>query len=182
MESGYPYIMFEDAVNRQNQLPGKITMSNLCTEILQPQVPSIVNDDQTYGHLGKDISCNLASFNVRKALQSPDFGKSVDTAIRMLTQVSDLSNIEAVPTVRNGNSKAHAVGLGAMNLHGAFAYHHMFYGDEESLDLTNMYFYLVTYHAINASAQIAKEKAKALKVSKKANTTQVSTLTVTSTQ
>lgn len=160
MESGYPYIMFEDAVNRQNQLPGKITMSNLCTEILQPQIPSIVNDDQTYGHLGKDISCNLASFNVRKALQSPDFGKSVDTAIRMLTQVSDLSNIEAVPTVRNGNAKAHAVGLGAMNLHGAFAYHHMFYGDEESLDLTNMYFYLVTYHAINTSAQIAKEKGE----------------------
>jgi ribonucleoside-diphosphate reductase alpha chain len=158
MESGYPYIMFEDSVNRQSALDGKITMSNLCSEILQPQLPSIVNDDQTYSELGKDISCNLASFNVRKVLESPDFAKSVDTAIRLLTQVSDLSDIEAVPTVRNGNAKAHAVGLGAMNLHGAFAHHHMFYGDEESLDLTNMYFYLVTYHAINTSATLAKEK------------------------
>lgn len=160
MESGYPYIMFEDAANRANQVPGKITMSNLCSEILQPQVPSVLNDDQTYSELGKDISCNLGSFNVRKLLQSEDLGKSVETAIRTLTQVSDLSDIDAVPTVQSGNRRSHAIGLGAMNLHGAFAYHHMYYGDEESLDLTNMYFYVVTYHAIRTSNLIAKEKGE----------------------
>lgn len=160
MESGYPYIMFEDAANRANQVPGKIVMSNLCSEILQPQIPSVLNDDQTYSELGKDISCNLGSFNVRKLLQSEDLGKSVEIAIRTLTQVSDLSDIDAVPTVQSGNRRSHAIGLGAMNLHGAFAYHHMYYGDKESLDLTNMYFYVVTYHAIRTSNLIAKEKGE----------------------
>lgn len=160
MESGYPYIMFEDAVNRANNVPGKIIMSNLCSEILQPQTESFLGDNQIYSELGKDISCNLGSLNIKKALESPDFAQTVEIAIRTLTQVSDFSNIEAVPTVLNGNNKSHAIGLGAMNLHGAFGHHHMFYGDEESLDLTNMYFYTVLYHSIRTSNLIAKEKGE----------------------
>lgn len=157
MESGYPYILFEDAANRANNVPGKIIMSNLCSEILQPQTPSVINDDQTYATLGKDISCNLASLNVKNALESEDLGKTVEAAIRMLSAVSDLSNIEAVPTVRKANQENRSVGLGAMNLHGAFAHHHMFYGDNESLDLTNMYSYVVAYHAYRTSMLLAKE-------------------------
>jgi len=158
MESGYPYIMFEDAANRANPIDGKIIMSNLCSEILQVQEPSVLRDDQTYEVLGKDISCNLGSLNVRKTLESPNFGMTIETAIRTLTQVSDMSDISSVPTVASGNKRSHAIGLGAMNLHGAFGYHHMYYGDEESLDLTNMYFRTVTYHAIRASMLIAKER------------------------
>ena len=163
MESGYPYILFEDAANRANQLPGKIIMSNLCSEILQPQTPSVINDDQTYSELGKDISCNLASLNVLKVLESPDFGKTIETSIRMLSTVSNLSNIEAVPTVRKANEENRSIGLGAMNLHGAFAHHHMYYGDKESLDLTNIYFLLVTYHAIRTSMLLAKETGSSFK-------------------
>lgn len=157
MESGYPYVLFEDAANRANNVNGKIVMSNLCSEILQPQTPSTLNDDQTYNTLGKDISCNLASLNVKNALESPDLGKTIETAIRLLSSVSDLSNITAVPTVRNANEKNRSIGLGAMNLHGAFAHHHIYYGDKESLDLTNMFFYLTTYHAIRTSMLLAKE-------------------------
>lgn len=157
MESGYPYIVFEDAVNEANNVPGKITMSNLCSEILQPQFPSVINDDQTYDTLGKDISCNLGSLNIKKALDSPNFANTVEVAVRTLSTVSDFSDISAVPTVQSGNRRSHAIGLGAMNLHGAFAHHKMFYGDEESLDLTNMYFYVVTFHAIRTSNLLAKE-------------------------
>jgi len=32
-ESGYPYIVFEDTVNRVNPIEGRINMSNLCSEI-----------------------------------------------------------------------------------------------------------------------------------------------------
>jgi len=158
MESGYPYIMFEDAANRANPIEGKIIMSNLCSEILQVQEPSTLNADQTFDVLGKDISCNLGSLNVKKVLESPDFGKTIETAIRVLTQVSDMSSISEVPTVKEGNRRSHAIGLGAMNLAGAFGHHEMYYGDEESLDLTNMYFYAVTYYALLASNKIAKEK------------------------
>lgn len=157
-ESGYPYIMFGDAANRANAVGGRIIMSNLCSEILQPQEPSAVADDQTYSVMGKDISCNLGSLNIRKALESPDFGLTIETAIRALTKVSDMSAIDAVPTIREGNRRSHAVGLGAMNLHGAFGHHHMYYGDKESMDLTNIYFYTVLYYALKASNKIAKEQ------------------------
>ena len=58
-ESGYPYIVFEDTVNRANPIEGRVTMSNLCSEILQVQEPSAYNEDLTYAHVGRDISCNL---------------------------------------------------------------------------------------------------------------------------
>lgn len=160
MESGYPYILFEDAANRGNNVPGKITMSNLCVEILQPQEESVLNDDQTYEHIGKDISCNLGSLNVALTLQSPNFGQTVETAVRTLTQVSDMSYIDAVPTVAEGNRRSTAIGLGQMNLHGAFVENHIYYGEEESLDLTNVYFHLVAFHAYRASNEIAKETGK----------------------
>lgn len=157
-QSGYPYLMFEDNVNDVNSITGKIKMSNLCVEILQVQEPHLLRDDQTYEKIGKDISCNLGSLNVARTLDSRDFGKTVETAIRSLSQVSDLSNIESVPTIAAGNMKSHAVGLGAMNLHGLFAREQIHYGSPESLELTSVYFYLVQYHAIRTSMLIAKEK------------------------
>lgn len=60
-ESGYPYIVFEDTVNKANPIDGRITMSNLCSEILQVSEPSTYNPDLSYAHVGKDISCNLGS-------------------------------------------------------------------------------------------------------------------------
>ena len=44
-ESGYPYIMFEDTVNRANPINGRITQSNLCSEILQVNTPTTYNED-----------------------------------------------------------------------------------------------------------------------------------------
>ena len=159
-ESGYPYIMFEDTVNRANPIDGKIIMSNLCSEILQVSEPSTYNEDLTYAEVGKDISCNLGSMNIAMAMESEDFGATIETAIRGLTAVSDMSNIDSVPSIRRGNQMSHAVGLGQMNLHGYLAKEHIFYGSEEGVDFTDMYFYAVTYHAIRASNLIAKERGE----------------------
>ncbi|WP_193106478.1 class 1b ribonucleoside-diphosphate reductase subunit alpha [Brachybacterium sp. FME24] len=159
-ESGYPYIMFEDTVNRANPIPGKVTHSNLCSEILQVSTPSSMNVDLTYEELGRDISCNLGSLNIAKAMDSDDFGRTIETAIRGLTSVSDHSDIESVPTIAEGNRKSHAIGLGQMNLHGFLARESIFYGSEEGLDFTNMYFYAVTFNAIQASNKIAKERGE----------------------
>ena len=159
-ESGYPYIMFEDTVNRANPIDGKIIMSNLCSEILQVSEPSVYNEDLTYAQVGKDISCNLGSMNIAMAMESQDFGASIEIAIRGLTAVSDMSNIDSVPSIRRGNEMSHAVGLGQMNLHGYLAKEHIHYGSTEGVDFTNMYFYAVTYHAIRASNLIAKERGE----------------------
>ena len=160
-ESGYPYIVFEDTVNRANPIKGKITMSNLCSEILQVSTPSTFNEDLSYAEVGKDISCNLGSLNIALTMDSPDFGKTVETAIRGLTAVSDQTSIESVPSVKKANSDGHAIGLGQMNLHGYLARERIFYGSDEGLDFTNMYFYTVAFHAIRASNTLAIERGSA---------------------
>ncbi|ACX86960.1 class 1b ribonucleoside-diphosphate reductase subunit alpha [Pectobacterium parmentieri] len=157
-ESGYPYMMFEDTVNRANPIHGRINMSNLCSEILQVNDASLYDDDLGYRHIGKDISCNLGSMNIANAMASPDFGQTVEMAIRALTAVSDMSHISSVPSIEKGNDESHAIGLGQMNLHGYLAKERIFYGTEEAVDFTNIYFYTVAFHAIRASNALAIER------------------------
>lgn len=159
-ESGYPYIVFEDTVNRANPIKGRITMSNLCSEILQVSKASEFNEDLTYSHVGKDISCNLGSLNIAKTMDSPNFSQTIETAVRGLTAVSDLSNIQSVPSIARGNAMSHAIGLGQMNLHGYLARERVHYGSEEALDFTNMYFLAVAFEAIKASCMIARERGE----------------------
>ena len=128
-ESGYPYILFEDTVNRANPIEGRITMSNLCSEILQVQEPSTYNEDLTY-----------------------------KTAVRALTSVAEHTRIDAVPSIRRGNDEGHAIGLGEMNLHGFLAREGLMYGSPEALDFTDMYFMTVAFHAYTASHRIAVER------------------------
>ena len=156
-ESGYPYIVFEDTVNEANPVEGRINMSNLCSEILQVNTPTTYKTDLSYDKIGKDISCNLGSLNIAKVMESPDFGKTVEVAIKALTSVADLSYIESVMSVAEGNKKSRAIGLGQMNLHGYFGKERMHYGDEESLDFTNIYFYTILFHALKASNKMAKD-------------------------
>jgi len=159
-ESGYPYIMYEDTVNRANPIAGRINMSNLCSEILQVNSPSTYDEDLDYTRVGHDISCNLGSLNIAHTMDSPDFGRTVETAVRGLSAVSDMSHIRSVPSVEAGNAASHAIGLGQMNLHGYLAREGIAYGSPEGLDFTNLYFYTITWHALHTSMMLAREKGQ----------------------
>lgn len=157
-ESGYPYILNIGTANRANPIHGKILQSNLCSEIIQVQKPSKMNRSQQYDIVGEDISCNLGSLNIANMMLSKDFGKSVDTAVRALTFVTDNTSIEEVPTVKKGNENNHSIGLGAMNLAGFLAKNEIEYGSEESLEFTDLYFRCVNYYTLVSSNNIAKER------------------------
>jgi ribonucleoside-diphosphate reductase alpha chain len=159
-ESGYPYIMFEDTVNKANPIEGKIIMSNLCSEILQVSTPTVYNENLNYevDGIGKDISCNLGSLNIAKTMDGGNLGGTVETAIRALTAVSDQSNITAVEPIARGNRMSRAVGLGQMNLHGFLARERIHYGSDESLDFVSSYFAAVAFHALRASNLLAIER------------------------
>ncbi|MGK4400221.1 class 1b ribonucleoside-diphosphate reductase subunit alpha [Citrobacter portucalensis] len=159
-ESGYPYIMFEDTVNSANPIAGRINMSNLCSEILQVNSASTYDENLNYAQTGHDISCNLGSLNIAHTMDSPDFGRTVETAVRGLTAVSDMSHIRSVPSIETGNSASHAIGLGQMNLHGYLAREGIAYGSPEGLDFTNLYFYTIAWHALNTSMKIARERGQ----------------------
>lgn len=159
-ESGYPYIINVDTANKENPVYGKVIMSNLCSEILQIQSPSELNEDLSYKEVGHDISCNLGSTNITEMIKSSDFEKSIETAVRTLTSVSDMTSIKAVPTVEKGNRAYNSIGLGAMGLHTALAVNEIHYGSEEALEFTDAYFRALRFYALKASNKIAQEKGE----------------------
>lgn len=158
MESGYPYILFEDTANRDSNLEGRINMSNLCSEILQVNTASTFNEDGSYDHVGRDISCNLGSMNIALAMYNGRLGDTVSTAVRALSAVSDLSHIGAVPSIAEGNRLSHAIGLGQMNLAGFLASEKIHYDSPEAIDFTSAYFATIAYHAVKASMDIATDR------------------------
>lgn len=130
-----------------------------CSEIMQVQTPSVLNDDLTYQTVGHDISCNLGSFNMRKMLDltTDEFTDTVVVATKALDQVSRTTSIDSVPSVRKGNEDSHSIGLGQMNWHGALGDLGIEYGSPESLHMLDRYMARVTWAAMLASTQIAKE-------------------------
>ncbi|KPN79960.1 Ribonucleoside-diphosphate reductase [Apilactobacillus kunkeei] len=157
-ESGYPYIINIDTVNKENPIDGKIVMSNLCSEIMQVQEPSTVDNEQHYEKLGTDVSCNLGSTNIVNLMASPDFGKSVDAMVRALTFVTDHSDIDVVPSIQRGNALSHSIGLGGMGLHSFLAKNQIEYGSDEAIEFTGVYFMLLNYWTLVASNKIAAER------------------------
>ena len=159
-ESGYPYVIFIDTANKEHTLKdlGIIKMSNLCCEIFQYQTPSDIKGYSGDNNWGQDISCNLGSLNIANVMDNKDVEKTVETAIRALTFVSDKTSISQVPTVKNGNDKSHSIGLGAMNLHGYLVRENVLYTSDEAIDFCNVFFAMIRFYAIKSSMKIAIER------------------------
>ena len=160
IESGYPFEMFDDNVNGVHPLKkiGRVKITNLCTEIMQYQENSIINDYDEADIIGFDVSCNLGSLDIHNAVKEEIFEDLVESAMRMLTAVSDMSNINNVPSVARANREMHSVGLGVMNLHGHLVSQGIMYGSEEANEFIDAFFTALNYYTIKASVQIAKER------------------------
>lgn len=158
-ESGYPFEIFDDNVNDVHPLKGigRVKMSNLCTEILQVQETSIITDQNQENEYGLDVSCNLGSIDIHAASKANDFEKLIDTSMRLLTNVSQMTNIVNVPSVSKANRMMHSVGLGAMNLHGHLVTEGIMYGSKDSIDFIDGFMEAMNYYSLKASMVIAKE-------------------------
>ncbi|MFD1771921.1 class 1b ribonucleoside-diphosphate reductase subunit alpha [Sphingobacterium suaedae] len=159
-ESGYPYIFFKENTNKVHALNGlgKVKFSNLCTEIMQV---SEVSDINIYGQedtIRYGISCNLGSLNIATVMDNKRIKETVKTAMRALTVVTDVTNIDMVPSIAKANRELHSVGLGAMNLHGFLAKSFIMYESTEALDFANTFFMMMNYYSLEASMEIAKER------------------------
>lgn len=161
-ESGYPFEIFNDNVNDVHPLKniGRVKMSNLCTEILQMQITSVITDQDQPNEYGLDVSCNLGSIDIHAASKSKDFDKLIDTSMRLLTNVSSMTNIKNVPSVAKANQMMHSVGLGAMNLHGHLVSQGILYGSKESIDFTDCFMEAMNYYSLKSSMEIAKERGE----------------------
>ncbi len=152
-ETGHPWITFKDACNLRSpqQHTGVIHSSNLCTEITL----NTSNDEIAV--------CNLGSINIPNHLDAEGnldkkkLEKNVTTAIRMLDNVIDI-NYYAVPQAENSNFKHRPIGMGIMGFQDALYIKKIPYASEAAVDFADESMELVSYMAINASSDLAKER------------------------
>lgn len=159
-ESGYPFEMFDDNVNNNHPLKGlgRVKISNLCTEILEHQQTSVINDYDKEDDIGLDVSCNLGSLDIHNATKAESFEDLINTSMRMLTSVTDKTNINNVPSVAKANRLMHSIGLGVMNLHGHLVDSGIEYGSKESLEFVDVLFTAINYFSIKSSMETAKSR------------------------
>ncbi|WP_156300369.1 class 1b ribonucleoside-diphosphate reductase subunit alpha [Streptobacillus canis] len=159
-ESGYPYLFFKDNANREHALKeiGDVKFTNLCTEIMQVTEVSDINHYFEEDVIRRGISCNLGSLNIATVMENKSIEEVVKNAIDSLTTVSDITNIDIVPSIKKANEELHSVGLGAMNLHGFLAKNLIQYESREALDFCNVFFMMMNYYSLEKSMEIAKER------------------------
>ena len=161
-ESGYPYIMFADNVNKANPLEDKVKFSNLCTEILQPTITSHYADydKKESDEIGMDISCNLASGHMGNMIKHNTIRETVRAAMDIMNSVSDRTNISYVPAVAKANRLNRSIGLGIMGHHGFIAENYIAYGSDENLDLIDVFFNTVNFYSLQYSMELARDTGK----------------------
>ena len=153
-ETGHPWITFKDSCNLRSpqQHTGVIHSSNLCTEI-------------TLNTSADEIAvCNLGSVNLARhmkdgALDEEKVKQTVSTAIRMLDNVINI-NYYSVDTAKNSNLKHRPIGLGMMGFQDALYEQNIAYCSDEAVNFADKSMELISYCAIGASSDLAKERGK----------------------
>ena len=158
-ESGYPYLFFKDNANKDHALRqlGSVKFSNLCTEIMQLSEVSDIGQYYEKDQIRRGISCNLGSLNIVNVMENKRIKQAVKGAIDALTQVSDITDIDIVPSIKKANEELHSVGLGAMNLHGYLVKNQIAYESREALDFCNVFFMMMNFYSLERSMEIAKD-------------------------
>ena len=151
-ETGHPWVTFKDPCNIRSPQGhvGTVHSSNLCTEIT-------LNTNE------EEIAvCNLGSINLPQHVEDGKINveqlkKSVTTAIRMLDNVIDI-NYYPVPQAENSNKKHRPIGLGLMGFQDALYKLGISYDSEEAVEFADKSMELISYFAIEASCELAKER------------------------
>ena len=164
-ESGYPYLFFKDNANKDHALRqlGSVKFSNLCTEIMQLSEVSDIGQYYEKDQIRRGISCNLGSLNIVNVMENKRIKQAVKGAIDALTQVSDITDIDIVPSIKKANEELHSVGLGAMNLHGYLVKNQIAYESREALDFCKVVFMMMNFYSLERSMEIAKARKTTFK-------------------
>ena len=152
-ETGHPWITFKDPCNLRSpqQHIGVIHSSNLCTEI-------------TLNTSAEEIAvCNLGSINLpqhindKGELNKEKLRATIRTAMRMLDNVIDI-NYYTVPQARRSNLKHRPVGMGVMGFQDVLYKLRIAYSSEAAVEFADRSMELISYFAIEASSDLAKER------------------------
>ncbi len=154
-ETGHPWITFKDSCNLRSpqQHCGVVHSSNLCTEIT---LNTSANDEIAVCNLG---SVNLAQHIEDGALNREKLARTIKTAVRMLDNVIDI-NYYSVDSARTSNMRHRPVGLGVMGFQDALYKQKLAYGSAEAVEFADRSMEAISYHAIDASSDLALERGR----------------------
>ncbi|MGK4024304.1 ribonucleoside-diphosphate reductase subunit alpha [Bacteroides fragilis] len=174
VETGTPFTFNRDTVNRANPNAhrGIIYCSNLCTEIAQNMaaIETVSTEIRTEEgdtvvvktvRPGDFVVCNLASLSLgHLPLEDEEqIKEKVSTVVRALDNVIDL-NFYPLPFAQITNQRYRSIGLGVSGYHHALAIRNIRWESEEHLRFVDRVFEQINYAAIEASADLAKEKGR----------------------
>jgi ribonucleoside-diphosphate reductase alpha chain len=151
-ETGHPWITFKDPSNIRSPQDhvGVVHNSNLCTEIT-------LNNS-----LDETAVCNLGSLNFQRLMTADKFdvdlvASTTRTAIRMLDNVIDV-NFYPTEEAKRSNFRHRPIGLGLMGFHDALYMMDINFDSDEAVKFADESMELISYHAILASADLARER------------------------
>ena len=152
-ETGHPWITFKDSCNLRSpqQHAGVVHSSNLCTEIT---LNTSADKEIAVCNLG---SVNLANHMTDGKLDEKKIKQTVSTAIRMLDNVINI-NYYSVDTAKNSNMKHRPIGLGLMGFQDALYMQNIPYCSDEAVEFADRSMEMISYNAIHASTELAKER------------------------
>ena len=150
--TSHPWLTWKDTINVRalNNNTGTIHLSNLCTEITLPQDKNNI------------ATCNLVSINLSVFLSEDktwDWDRLKEAARAAVRQLDNLCDITQtpIPEAMHSNQQTRAIGLGIMGLSDVLEKLSYCYESKESYDLVDQLTEFISYHAIDQSADLAKQ-------------------------
>lgn len=150
--TSHPWLTWKDTINVRalNNNTGTIHLSNLCTEITLPQDKNNI------------ATCNLVSINLSVFLgedKTWDWDRLKEAARAAVRQLDNLCDITQtpIPEAMHSNQQTRAIGLGIMGLSDVLEKLSYCYESKEAYDLVDQLTEFISYHAIDQSADLAKE-------------------------
>jgi len=155
VETGRIYILNVDTANEHSSWLDKITMSNLCTEVIHPTIP--LND---YHDPDAEIGmCILSAINMLEIKDWKDLEKTTDLIVRFLEEIIDIQTYFN-KAAENFAKKRRSLGIGITNLAAFFAKNEVSYDSKQALNLLDEYMEYFQYYLLKSSLNLAKERGR----------------------
>ena len=155
VETGRIYILNVDHANNHGAWLDKVTMSNLCTEVIHPTIP--LNDyHDKEGEIGM---CILSAVNMLEIKNWQDLEKTCDLIVRFLDEIIELQDYFNV-AAENFAKKRRSLGVGITNLAAFLAKNELKYSSDKSLSVIDEWMEHFQYYLLKSSIELAKEKGR----------------------
>jgi len=155
VETGRIYILNVDHANEHSAWSDKVTMSNLCTEVIHPTIPLNDYHDKN-GEIGM---CILSAVNMLEIKNWQDLEKTCDLIVRFLDEIIDLQDYFNI-AAENFAKKRRSLGVGITNLAAFLAKNELKYSSDKSLSVIDEWMEHFQYYLLKSSIELAKEKGK----------------------